>query len=66
MRNILQGPILSVIGDALVAHVLRKESTKLQLTSVFFFLKRQNIAFDLERQDIPRFRFGKVAFYFYA
>jgi hypothetical protein len=60
--------MLSVTGDALVGHVIRKESTKLQLTSVFFFLKRQNMAdFDLERQDIPRdFRLGKVAFYFYA
>ncbi len=44
MRNILQGPMLSVIGDALVGYVVLKESTKLQLTSVFFCFKRQNIA----------------------
>lgn len=31
----MQGPILSITGDALVRHGVQKESTKLQLTSVF-------------------------------
>jgi hypothetical protein len=65
---ILQGPILSITGDALVRHGVQKESTKLQLTSVFFVFQRGKISpdFDLERQNIPRFRLGKVALHFYA
>jgi hypothetical protein len=67
-ENILQGPMLSITGDALVGRVVWKEWTKLQLTSVFWFdLERQNIAgFRLGEagKNISRFRLGKVAFYF--